>query len=46
MDREPIMLAYFGTHLGSPVVEEQFALEGLVMRMGAAGANFIFGDKF
>ena len=41
VDKEPIMLASFGTHFGDPIVEEQFALEDLVMSVGAARANFI-----
>ena len=45
VDREPIMLASFGTHLVGPTVEEQFALEGWVMCMGANGANFIVEDE-
>ena len=46
VDRKPIMFASFGTHLGSTTVEGQSALEGGVMCVGAARANFIAGDEF
>ena len=40
------MFASFGTHLESTIVEGQSALEGRVMCMGAARANFLVGDEF
>ena len=40
VDREPIMLASFGKHLGGPVVEDW------VTCLGAARANFTVGDEF
>ena len=46
MDRKPIMFASFGPHFGNTIVEGQSALEGRVMCVSAARANFVFGDEF
>ena len=46
VNRESIILASGGTNLGGTIVEGQSALEGRVICMGAARANFIVGDEF
>ena len=46
VDRKPIIFASFGTPLGSTIVEGQSALEGRVMCVCTARANFVVGDEF